>query len=89
MIKMYGPAVNGSGRIVNRDVAEADEVVYANLGYKRGTIVEEPASKEEVKAEKAKDKQDAAVAAELKAEVKAEAKAEAKEAADAKKATKK
>lgn len=41
MIKMYGPAVDGSGKMVNRDVPENDEVVYANLGYKRGSLPEE------------------------------------------------
>lgn len=38
MIKMFGPHFDGSGKLVNRDVTEADEQAYVSAGYKRGEV---------------------------------------------------
>lgn len=39
-IKMFGPALSGPARLVNRDVPVADEQAYKAAGYKRGSIDE-------------------------------------------------
>lgn len=37
-VEMYGPAFDDSGKLVNRDVPEADVAVYEAAGYKRGRV---------------------------------------------------
>jgi hypothetical protein len=39
-IKMFGPALSGPARLVNRDVPACDEQAYKAAGYKRGSISE-------------------------------------------------
>jgi hypothetical protein len=39
-VKMFGPALSGPARLVNRDVPVADEQAYVRAGYKRGSIPE-------------------------------------------------
>jgi hypothetical protein len=39
-VKMFGPALSGPARLVNRDVPIADEQAYVRAGYKRGSIPE-------------------------------------------------
>jgi hypothetical protein len=53
-VKMYGPALDGSGTIVNREVPEADVVAYEQSGYKKGSVDGAPSS-EEYGASKAKE----------------------------------
>jgi hypothetical protein len=38
---MFGPALSGPARLVNRDVPVCDEQAYKAAGYKRGSIAEE------------------------------------------------
>lgn len=38
---MFGPALSGPYRLVNRDVPVADELAYKAVGYQRGSIREE------------------------------------------------
>lgn len=38
MVQMYGPAFDGSGELVNREVAERDVLAYQRIGYKFGSI---------------------------------------------------
>jgi hypothetical protein len=40
IIKMFGPALSGPARLVNRDVPACDELAYKAAGYKRGSIPE-------------------------------------------------
>jgi hypothetical protein len=39
-VKMFGPALSGPARLVNRDVPACDEQAYARAGYRRGSIPE-------------------------------------------------
>lgn len=39
-VKMFGPALSGPARLVNRDVPACDELAYRAAGYKRGSIQE-------------------------------------------------
>jgi hypothetical protein len=39
-VKMFGPALSGPARLVNRDVPVCDEQAYMRAGYKRGSIPE-------------------------------------------------
>lgn len=59
IVKMFGPALSGSARLVNRDVPACDEQAYVRAGYKRGSIPEvveapqpEPTQPKEVKPRK-------------------------------------
>lgn len=51
-INMFGPALSGPPRLVNRDVPVCDEQAYARAGYKRGSVpeVSEVAEPQPVKA---------------------------------------
>ncbi len=49
-IKMFGPSIDGSGKVVNRDIEECDEQAYVAVGYQRGTV-DEKAVAAEAKAE--------------------------------------
>jgi hypothetical protein len=40
-VKMFGPALSGPARLVNRDIPACDEQAYVRAGYKRGSMVEE------------------------------------------------
>lgn len=40
IVKMFGPALSGPARLVNRDVPVCDELAYKAAGYKRGSIPE-------------------------------------------------
>jgi hypothetical protein len=40
IVKMFGPALSGPARLVNRDVPACDELAYKAAGYKRGSIPE-------------------------------------------------
>jgi hypothetical protein len=51
IIKMFGPSISDPSRIVNRDVPACDEQAYKAVGYKRGSISEEPAVTETSKPE--------------------------------------
>ena len=42
IVQMYGPAFDGSGELVNREVAERDVLAYQRIGYKFGSIEEKP-----------------------------------------------
>lgn len=53
-LRMYGPALDGSGRIVNRDVPLADVSVYQGVGYKAGSVPEESVIESPVKEAAAK-----------------------------------
>ena len=45
MVKMYGPAFDkdgkATGKLVERDVPEADIAAYGNVGYKQGELTPE------------------------------------------------
>lgn len=41
VVAMHGPAFDGSGRIVNRNVMAHDIAAYKAAGYELGVIVEE------------------------------------------------
>jgi hypothetical protein len=41
-VKMFGPALSGPARLVNRDVPVCDEQAYVRAGYKRGSLSETP-----------------------------------------------
>lgn len=40
-VKMYGPAFDDTGELVERDVPDLDVQAYENVGYKRGPLPEE------------------------------------------------
>lgn len=40
IVKMFGPALSGPARLVNRDVPACDEQAYIRAGYQRGSIPE-------------------------------------------------
>ena len=48
-IKMFGPALSGPARLVNRDVPVCDEQAYKAAGYKRGSVPETSEASEPVK----------------------------------------
>lgn len=49
-VKMFGPALSGPARLVNRDVPVCDEQAYKAAGYKRGSIPEASEQPEQPKA---------------------------------------
>jgi len=79
-IAMHGPAFDGSGKIVNREVPEADEAAFRAAGYVIGRSADSPDVKH--------GQSDGNAEAELKAELKAEVKEEAKEAGESESQTK-